>query len=258
MQEYFAGTYLVKDRADVEAMSNIKQIAYSSYWRNALLFALGYIELERKSLEPEIGRLCEQMNGSDNIMRADYSIENLCLFGSWLAIDILAEDIFRGKQQDKYVVLAAKVLELAKCDSFKNFNNFSLITGTQRDKLLRYIKENYFEKEEFLEKIFMMYFKLNENNKNNLNAEIIEMTERFSEEQQLKLSIYILKNEISSNEDINQMAKCRIIRALEQDKIKFFLSHIILDQLLTIVDINDSTMLKKICFYNIFFVMIYF
>lgn len=253
IQEYFAGTYLIKDRTDREAINNIKQIAYSSYWRNALLFALGYIELERKSLEPEIGKLCEQMNGRDNIMKSDYSIENLCLFGSWLAVDILAEDIFRGKQQDKYVVLATKVLELAECDSFKNFNNFSLITGAQRDKLLRFIKENYFEKGEFLEKILMMYLKLNENTKNNLNTEIIEMAEGFSEEQQLMFAIYILENNLSSSEDINQTAKCQIIHALGQDKIKFFLSYLVLDELLDIVDIDTNTILKKNLFLQYLF-----
>lgn len=63
MQEYFAGTYLVKDRNDKESIANKKLISYSSYWRNALLFALGYIEMERNYMEPEIGELCEQMNG---------------------------------------------------------------------------------------------------------------------------------------------------------------------------------------------------
>ena len=131
-----------------------------------------------------------------------------------------------------------------------------MITGAQRDKLLRYIKEKYVVKGEFLEKILMMYLKLNENNKNNLNAEIMKITERLSEEQQLKFAIYILENEISSSEDINQMAKFQIKQALEQDKIKFFLPRFVLEQLLNIVNVDTNTMLKKICFYNIFFVMI--
>ncbi len=245
IQEYFAGTYLIKDKTDGEALRNIEQIAYSSYWRNTLLFTLGYIELERKSLEPEIGRLCEQMNGKDNIMKTDYSLENLCLFGSWLAIDILAEDIFRGKQQDKYVALAAKVLEVAECDKVKDFQNFSLITGAQREKLLRYIDEHYLEKGEFLEKIFKLYLTLNENHKNHLEAEVKGLAERLSEERQLMLAIYILEYGVGGSEEIYRMAKCWIEEALAQDKVKFFLPYDVLVELSDTVDAGINTILKK-------------
>ena len=218
-----------------------------------MLFALGYIELERKSLEPDIGRLCEQMNGRDNIIREDYSLENLCLFGSWLAIDILAEDIFRGKQQYKYVALAAKVLELAECDKVNDFNNFSLITGAQKDKLLCFVKENYFEKGEFLEKILKLYLKLNENNKNNLDTEIKDIAEMLSEEQQLMFAIYILEKGIGSSEEIYQMAKCRIEEAMKRDKVKSFLPYSVLDELLDIVDADTNTILKRNLFLQCLF-----
>ena len=105
MQEFFAGTCLVKKVGDKEVMKNIRAIAYKSYWRNVLLFALGYIELEKKYLEPEIGALCYEMNGRDNLVKAEYTIDNVCLFGSWLALDILAEDIFKGKNQNKYICI---------------------------------------------------------------------------------------------------------------------------------------------------------
>lgn len=254
MQEYFAGTYMVKDQGDVEALSNIKRIAYSSYWRNALLFALGYIELQRRSLEPKIGELCEQMNGKDNIIRADYGLDNLCLFGSWLAIDILAEDIFRGKQQDKYVVLAAKVLEIADCDEINNFNNFSLITGAQKDKLLHFIKENYFEEGKFQEKILKLYLKLNENDKNSLDAEIKCMEEKLSEEQRLMFAIHVLKKGIGSSKEVRGIAGCRLEKALEQDKVKFFMPESVLVELLNHVKNGQNLTLRKNLFLQYFFI----
>lgn len=252
IQEYFAGTYIIKDRADEEALSNIKRIAYSAYWRNTLLFALGYIELQRKSLEPEIERLCEQMNGKDNIIRADYSLENLCLFGSWLAIDILAEDIFRGKQQYKYVALAAKVLEMADCGEVNDFNNFSLITGAQKDKLLRFIKENYFEKGEYQEKILKLYLKLNENDKNSLDMEIKHMEEILPEEQQLMFAIHVLEKGIGISKEVCQIAIWRIKKALEQDKVKFFLPESVLIELLGTVKTGQSIALRKNLFLQYF------
>lgn len=152
IQEYFAGTYLVKDKSDTDAMNGVRRIVYSSYWRNVLLFALGYIELERKSLEPDIGLLCEEMNGKDNIMPEDYTSENLCLFGSWLAIDILVENIFRGKQQEKYIALASRVMGFM---DYTAYNAFNLISGVQKDKLLRYVREYYCKREEDWENWFM-------------------------------------------------------------------------------------------------------
>lgn len=253
MQEYFAGTYMVKDQGDVEALSNIKRIAYSSYWRNALLFALGYIELQRRSLEPKIGELCEQMNGKDNIIRADYGTNNLCLFGSWLAIDILTEDIFRGKQQDKYIVLAAKVLEMADCDEINNFNNFSLITGAQKDKILHFIKENYFREGKFQEKILKLYLKLNENVKNSLDAEIKCMEEKLSEEQRLMFAIHVLKKGIGTSKELRRIAGCRIEEALEQDKVKFFLPGSVLAELLNTIKTRQNITLRKNLFLQYLF-----
>ena len=133
-------------------MNGVRRIVYSSYWRNVLLFALGYIELERKSLEPDIGLLCEEMNGKDNIMPEDYTSENLCLFGSWLAIDILVENIFRGKQQEKYIALESRVMGFM---DYTAYNAFNLISGVQKDKLLRYVREYYCKREEDWENWFM-------------------------------------------------------------------------------------------------------
>lgn len=134
MQEYFAGTYLVKKFSESDSVRNLSNISFSSYWRNTLLFALGYIEVYRESMEREIGMLCEEMNGTDNITREEYTSENICLFGSWLALDILIEDIFRGKAQGKYIRLAAKLLEQKDYSLMK----FKQLSGVPCSKLVTY------------------------------------------------------------------------------------------------------------------------
>lgn len=230
IQEYFAGTCLIKGKSDQEAMDNIRKIAYSSYWRNVLLFAFGYIELERKSLEPEISRLCEQMNGKDNIMREDYTSENLCLFGSWLAVDMLGEHIFRGKQQEKYIMLAAKAMDFTE---YAAYNAFSLITGVQRDKLLRYVREYCCQKEEDWEKALRLYLKLNENFKNDLEAEILDALEHLTKERQTAVCTYILEHGLNMGERLLETARCMVEHALEQGEISYFLPYTILHKLVT-------------------------
>lgn len=237
MQEYFAGTYLIKDKSDEEAMKNIKGIAYSSYWRNALLFSFGYIELERKNLEPEIGLLCEQMNGKENIMKEEYTSDNLCLFGSWLAVDILAEDIFRGRQQNKYISLAAKAIELSEC---LDFNRFNLLTGVPEEKLVCYIKDNYYDNQENMRNAVKLYLKLQENKKNNLTNEIVDVVKKLSEEERIAIDVEILS--LGFRDKMSKLAKKEILDALEQGKIKYFLPDEILDDLF---DVNKPSMALK-------------
>lgn len=251
IQEYFAGTCLVKDKSDGEAMENIRRIAYSSYWRNVLLFALGYIELERKSLEKEIGLLCQQMNGADNIEKADYTSENVCLFGSWLAVDILAEDIFRGKEQNKYVKLAAEAVRLAGC---AEFGSFSLISGAQKDKLLRYVKENRGKDEKGLADIFKLYYELGRNKKNDMTQEMINALDKSGEEQRIEVCLHVLEDSAAFRAEMVKAAKRQIADALEKGKIKKLLPAGILAGL---IDSVQGTKSKELagnfflhCLYN--------
>jgi len=238
MQEFFAGTYLVKGRSDEEAMRNITGIAYSSYWRNVLLFALGYIELERKYLETKIGLLCGQMNGAENITRKEYTSDNVCLFGSWLAVDILTENIFAGKAQGKYIQLAARAMDLYEC---ANYNNFSAITGIQRDRLVCYVKENYKDSTEKIIKSARLYFKLDENEKNDLTQEIIDALSKLEDEHLLMLELEIVK----CGDQVKDIITDRLKAALEKGKIKQFLSLMLLETLLYSIKKEDSMELKK-------------
>ncbi len=242
IQEYFAGTFLVKGTSDQDAMDHIRGIAYSSYWRNVLLFALGYIELERKSLEPEIGSLCEQMNGKENIMREDYTSENLCLFGSWLAIDLLAENIFRGKQQEKYIQLASKVMHFTDSDAY---HAFSCISGVTKDKLVHYVRDHCCDNKEGWEKTVRLFLKLDENDKNDLESDILDAMGQLASECQIGISIEILEYKTYIGTQLYEVSVDRVMQALEQGEIKYFLSYEVLFCLLNSVNREMSLLLKK-------------
>ena len=85
IQEYFASLFLVHNE-DSLVVKRIKQISSNSYWRNVLLFMIGYFQNEGRSyLNDHIYTECNLLN---NIQTGSSKV------GSWLAIDILIENIF--------------------------------------------------------------------------------------------------------------------------------------------------------------------
>ena len=229
MQEFFAGTYLVKKVGDEDAMKNIQAIAYKSYWRNVLLFALGYIELEKKYLEPKIGILCDEMNGRNNLVQAEHTVDNVCLFGSWLALDILAEDIFKGTRQNKYIEMAAKVFEVPFA---KNYGKFNLITGVQYNKLISYIKEKYDNKHEYTEFVFSLYVKLAENEKNQIEKVIDRFMDSCEEKERIQYCIRILAESNIKNAFWMKKWERELLGYIEEDKVEQFLPGEVVTRLL--------------------------
>lgn len=229
MQEFFAGTSLVKKVGDKEAMKNIRAIAYKSYWRNVLLFALGYIELEKKYLEPEIGNLCNEMNGRDNLIQAEHTVDNVCLFGSWLALDILAEDIFKGKNQNKYIEIASKVF---KVPFAKNYSKFNLISGVQYVKLISFMKENYRKKREYAEFLFSLYMKLAENEKNQMEEVIEQFMDSCEEKERIRYCIRILEESNIKNVSWIEKWEEELLRYIGEDQVEQFLTEEVLSRLL--------------------------
>lgn len=250
MQEYFAGTYMVKGVRDEEAMENIRRVAYNSYWRNALLFALGYIELEKKALEAEIGILCGEMNGRDNLLISDYTEDNICLFGSWLAVDILAEDIFKGKRQNKYIEYAARAIERSGCMAF---GKFSQVTGVQCDKLRRYVKEHYQEEGRCLEGVFALYMKLSENEKNNLEPDMVELLQACSEEEKLRFCITIIERGAGFFRKGMYIWTDMLRNFIIEGKVKQFLPTLVINRILRAYEADADVRLKRFLFLQVIY-----
>ncbi|EOS37731.1 hypothetical protein C808_03711 [Lachnospiraceae bacterium M18-1] len=228
LQEYFAGTYFVKN-SDSEAIQNIRKIAYKLYWRNTFLFALGYIELHKEYLEGNIGKLCEEMNGIDNLTKADYTSENICLYGSWLAIDILAEDIFKGKSQDKYIRYAAEAIKLSGC---KMFSKFSVLTGVQCKKLHDYIKDKYEMEKMYLTNVLSLYIVLHENKRNNLEGDIVSLLKRCDEKDQINLCIRLLDKDVYYTNTAKNEWKALLTQYIKAGKVKQRLPQNVLEKLI--------------------------
>ena len=113
MQEFFAGIGLVDGRDNDEIRETLLGIARRSYWRNTLLFAVGH--LVRHTNNRKIGAImkdiCEEINGIDNFPEENFTEDNYCLFGSRLAVALLAENLFNGREQDGLVRVAAELYD---------------------------------------------------------------------------------------------------------------------------------------------------
>lgn len=245
LQEYFAGTYLVKN-SDSEAIQNIRRLAYKLYWRNTFLFALGYIELEKNYLEDEIGKLCGEMNGIDNLTKADYTSENICLYGAWLAIDILAEDIFKGKSQYKYIRYAAEAIKLSGC---KMFLKFSLLTGVQCAKLHAYIKEKYEIEKKYISNVLSLYIVLHENEKNNLEGDIVSLLKKCDEEDKINFCIQLLDKGAHFSNEAKKEWKDMLTQYIKEGKVKRQVPETVLEKLI-FDDISMKRFLLTQCIRN--------
>lgn len=104
MQEFLAANKIVREANVVE---ELKLIAPFSYWRNVFLFAAGYLQKNMKSRNRDIQDICEKLNGKV-CTPGQYSLEKIAKAGSWLALDILLEGIYKG----------AKVVEKVYYDIF--------------------------------------------------------------------------------------------------------------------------------------------
>ena len=226
MQEFFAGTYLVKDCSDDDAIKNIEEIAYHSYWRNTLLFALGYIELERKSMDDKIANLCEQMNGRDNLCREDYTSENLVLFGSKLAIDILAENLFRGKRQNKYVKIAAQLIETENALS----EAYRSVSGTEALKLVKYLDE-YYTGEGYLEKQMTINAVLLEKTQDKVAEYLKKHLDLLPEKKRMHWIEMILESKIADALTYKKELESDLIEYIKDGKMDHFLSYALLTEI---------------------------
>jgi hypothetical protein len=80
--------------ADAEVMDRIRAIGTSAYWSNTLLFCIGYISKFKPYLHPNIESFCGELNGSSDD-EPSLRLSSIPKMGSWLALDILQEGIFR-------------------------------------------------------------------------------------------------------------------------------------------------------------------
>lgn len=83
LQEFMAGAY-VSDLPDSEIIPTIRDLARIPYWRNVVLFAIGYVFTSKDHLKAEIPQLCDELDDDD----IDGAVVRS---GGLLALDILLD-----------------------------------------------------------------------------------------------------------------------------------------------------------------------
>jgi hypothetical protein len=96
LQEYFAAHGFLHHVRETMIRDRLYAICKSSYWSNTLLFAIGYIAKTKSYLTDSIESICYELNGSTN-EGGEKSLTSIVKIGSWIALDIVNEGIFRGK-----------------------------------------------------------------------------------------------------------------------------------------------------------------
>lgn len=150
IQEYFASIYYFNCPENI-FIDRIKQVSRSAYWRNVFLFGTGYICNEQEHKLNYLYSLCGDLNGGDQ--EADsISIEKVTKTGSWLALDILVEGIFRNsrKYENKFAEYLKPLFELAPCEKHLSFAKLS--NEIIKNWVVKFIAE-FLSKREFKDQV---------------------------------------------------------------------------------------------------------
>lgn len=120
MQEFFAAEML--NSIDASNLSEILEaIGASAYWRNVFLFVAGYYAadyLRYKHINKIIVDICAYCNADAQHAPLDGDLCKTGRPGSWLALDLLCEDIFRNNGLlERCMRFVAKLLKLKGFDS---------------------------------------------------------------------------------------------------------------------------------------------
>jgi hypothetical protein len=110
LQEYFAANYYLQHKTDDSIHDLLKQISLSSYWSNTFLFCLGYLAKHKRYMIYSVESTCNEFNG----LTESKSLASICKFGSWLALDILNEGVFRSwpNHESKFIRFLDDLLKI--------------------------------------------------------------------------------------------------------------------------------------------------
>lgn len=95
IQEFFAAHYMLENRPDPDILRYLNSLAGNHYWRNTFLFAMGYLYKHKNYLLQSVHSICGRLNGQGDTYSETTPLK-ITKLGSWLALDILNESIFRG------------------------------------------------------------------------------------------------------------------------------------------------------------------
>lgn len=127
LQEFMAGEYLVHQK-ETDVIPQIQQIAYSAYWRNVVLFAIGSIFSNKEHLRGEVSVLCNELN-------SEAELASFVLAGSDLAIDVLRDGscLSMPRYARALANIAMRILDYPDLASIRSL---SKLTRTEYSKII--------------------------------------------------------------------------------------------------------------------------
>ncbi|UYV55658.1 NACHT domain-containing protein [Priestia megaterium] len=141
LQEYFAANYLMHNQRDADIPKKLKLVSGKIYWRNTFLFALGYLNRYKGYLIELIESICSDLDGaSENLDETTF--KSVSKVGSWLALDILNEGVFRNKPrfENKFARYIENLFKLAPSEFHLDIGR--LPVNIIEKWVIQYIKES--------------------------------------------------------------------------------------------------------------------
>jgi hypothetical protein len=116
LQEFWAADALM-NCGEEKIPARLREMSVSSHWRNVLLFALGSIFANRRTLRDSVTQLVSELN---TISDSFGSLQRRALTGSRLAVEILNDGMVRAPRYEKILVeQALKLLRLPPSSHIK-------------------------------------------------------------------------------------------------------------------------------------------
>jgi len=123
LQEFFAAHEYIGNVKDNDLKASLFRIAENAYWHNTLLFVIGYLSKVRAYMVDSIESLCYELNGNSESYD-ESNLSSILKTGSWLALDIVNEGIFRDnpKIENKFCNLLKPLFEIGFCEKHLEFS----------------------------------------------------------------------------------------------------------------------------------------
>ncbi|WP_159024897.1 NACHT domain-containing protein [Streptomyces sp. CB01373] len=116
LQEFWAADALM-NCGEEKIPARLREMSVSSHWRNVLLFALGSIFANRRTLRDSVTQLVSELN---TISDSFGSLQRRALTGSRLAVEILNDGMVRAPRYERILVeQALKLLKLPPSSHIK-------------------------------------------------------------------------------------------------------------------------------------------
>ncbi|WP_339158190.1 hypothetical protein MKX50_01320 [Paenibacillus sp. FSL W8-0186] len=231
MQEYFAANYYLHNQPDEIIPNKIRIIAKNIYWRNTFLFAMGYLAKYKSYLIDVVFSICGELNGNNQDYAA-ITTEKITKIGSWLALDLLCEGVFRSrqKQENKFCNLLEELFKIAPSTNHSYFS-----------KLPDSIQERFVEK--FIEKYISQSSSIREAvtawsiacslliNRNNRMEDLIEKYWPKNNDEE----IFLLKFMVQEGAKTSSFVLKKLISSIERNEVTTYFN-----------ELDDDTLLENL------------